>query len=61
MLITIHSDSDNDSDAHYDTQKLNTTVNICGLITWFLYSKQFEKDHHFTENMRDWLLMMPDL
>ena len=24
MLITIHSDSD----AHYDTQKLNTTVNV---------------------------------
>ena len=36
MLITIHSDSDNDSDAHYDTQKLNTTVNMCGLNTWFL-------------------------
>ena len=28
MLITIHSDSDNDSDAHYDTQKLNSTVNM---------------------------------
>ena len=36
-------------------------IYVCGLLVFVAAYFPIEKDHHFTGNMKDWLLMMFDL